>query len=181
MNWHEFFFYLDGEIYWKERPRDHFKNEAAWKHNKKVFCGKRAGAIVGSPRSATRYRQTEVWSKAHKNHRIIWEMHNGPIPDGMVVDHINGNGLDNRIENLRLVDSVDSAHNLPMLSSNTTGIVGVNWHNSARAWQARICMAGKRIDLGRYPCLLDAVAARIRAEREYGYHKNHGRQSSVHS
>lgn len=35
-------------------------------------------------------------------HRIIWIMFNGPIPEGMVIDHINRRPYDNRIENLRL-------------------------------------------------------------------------------
>ncbi len=39
----------------------------------------------------------------YKNHRKVWEEHNGDIPDGMEVDHINNNKTDNRIENLQLL------------------------------------------------------------------------------
>ena len=43
-------------------------------------------------------------------HRLIWEEHNGAIPDGMTIDHINNNKLDNRIENLQLLSrSANSA------------------------------------------------------------------------
>ena len=36
-------------------------------------------------------------------HRVIWEKHNGPIPKGMLIHHINGNKKDNRIENLQMM------------------------------------------------------------------------------
>ena len=41
-------------------------------------------------------------------HRIVWEQHNGPIPDGMTIDHINGNKKDNRIENLQMLSRKDN-------------------------------------------------------------------------
>lgn len=60
--------------------------------------GKRAGGVTG----CGRYRSVSVGGKRMYEHRIIWMMHNGLIPDGMEIDHINGDGMDNRIENLRL-------------------------------------------------------------------------------
>lgn len=44
-------------------------------------------------------------------HRLVWVMHNGDIPDGMMVDHINLDKSDNRIENLRLVNKSGNAQN----------------------------------------------------------------------
>lgn len=44
-------------------------------------------------------------------HRLVWEIHNGPIPDGKFVDHIDGNLDNSAIENLRLCDEKESARN----------------------------------------------------------------------
>lgn len=54
-------------------------------------------------------------------HRIIWEKTNGPIPEGMEVDHINRNSLDNRIENLRVVSKGLNMRNKPCQSNNCLG------------------------------------------------------------
>jgi hypothetical protein len=178
MNWDHFFFYVQGEIYWKERPRSDFVSRKSWLVTTKNFAGKRAGSVVKSPRSATSYRQAMISGKQYKCHRIIWEMHNGPIPAGLSIDHIDGNGLNNRIQNLRVVSRVEQMHNLPMQKSNTSEVVGVCWHKSAQAWQARISMAGDRVDLGRFKNKDDAVSARKAAEIKLGYHENHGRRAS---
>ncbi|WPJ55995.1 hypothetical protein RCIP0099_00042 [Klebsiella phage RCIP0099] len=44
-------------------------------------------------------------------HRLVWFMHYGDIPEGLMVDHINLDRCDNRIENLRLVDKSGNAQN----------------------------------------------------------------------
>lgn len=63
--------------------------------------GRRAGAIAGT-KNARGYWTVQVCGKKLRAHRLLWEMHNGPIPDGYVVDHINQDLSDNRLENLRL-------------------------------------------------------------------------------
>src|SRR5262249_26789125 len=49
------------------------------------------------------YRLIHVTGRQVREHRLLWEKHNGPIPDGMIIHHRNGNKLDNRLENLELV------------------------------------------------------------------------------
>lgn len=63
--------------------------------------GRRAGAVAGT-KKAKGYWEVQVCGKKLRAHRLIWEMHNGPIPYGYVVDHINQDPSDNRLENLRL-------------------------------------------------------------------------------
>ena len=54
----------------------------------------------------TYYASCTIDRKMKQTHRMIYEKHNGPIPKGMVIDHISGDyfgGLDNRKANLRMV------------------------------------------------------------------------------
>jgi hypothetical protein len=69
-------------------------------------------------------------------HREIWEHHNGPIPDGLEIDHINGNKLDNRIENLRLCTS--RQNNFNRRKMETSNYKGVSWHRGNKRWRATI-------------------------------------------
>lgn len=176
INFHDYFIYNDGKLVWKTRPLSDFKTLRACNATNSNFAGKVAGTPNTSCRSATTYIAVEIHSNAYKAHRVVWEMFFGPIPEDLIVDHIDGNGENNRIDNLRLVDQVDSSHNLPKQKSNTSGIVGVCWHKAANKWQARISSGGERIDLGRYACFDQAVMVRKKAELKYKYHENHGRE-----
>ena len=51
-----------------------------------------------------------IWhdGKVQSEHRVVWEKHNGPIPEGMTIDHINENIHDNRIENLQVMSIYDN-------------------------------------------------------------------------
>jgi len=64
--------------------------------------------------------------KGYTAHRVIWEMHNGPIPDDLMIDHINGDSSDNRLPNLRLVTKRVNARNQKKRSCNTSGVTGVS-------------------------------------------------------
>jgi hypothetical protein len=105
-------------------------------------------------------------------------MHNGPIPDGMEVDHINGDGLDNRIENLRLVTQADNSRNKPRSSNNTSGFTGVSWDKKSRAWIGRVSTGGGvREVIYRGDSKSEAAMAVEKYRGMIGYHKNHGRDS----
>ena len=56
---------------------------------------------------------------------------------GKQVDHINGDPLDNRRENLRLVTDKENKWNKGLRKNNTSGYVGVNWHKQTQKWNAR--------------------------------------------
>lgn len=58
-------------------------------------------------------------------HRVIWEMFNGPIPKGYVIDHLDGNPHNNKISNLACKTQRQNAQNRSKQSNNTSGITGV--------------------------------------------------------
>jgi hypothetical protein len=86
------------------------------------------------------------------------------------VDHINGNGLDNRRENLRIATAQQNQWNRGKSSNNSSGYKGVYWHRYEHYWYAQIHVEGKRIHLGIFQNAKDASdvynkkAAELRGE-----------------
>ena len=111
--------------------------------------------------------------KRHRAHRLVMIMHGFNLSPDDQIDHINGNGLDNRIENLRIVDSLENAKNQKIFKNNKTGIHGVYFAKHAGKWCAQISNR-KKIHLGYFNSFLDACAARKSAECKFGFHPNHG-------
>lgn len=107
----------------------------------------------------------------HYMHRLAWLYVNGIEP--LQIDHINGNGCDNRLVNLREVSSEMNSKNMRLHSRNTSGVAGVHIHPCGR-WQARIQLNGKTVSLGLFVKLEDAIYARRSMEQSAGYHSNHG-------
>ena len=68
------------------------------------------GTFTRNTAHLKRPRVRRIGERTVQEHRLIWEQHYGPIPDGMHVHHINGDNQDNRIENLRLVTPVEHRH-----------------------------------------------------------------------
>ena len=54
-------------------------------------------------------------------HRLVWEFHNGAIPEGMEIDHIDNNRVNNSIENVRLATRSQNGMNHPIHKNNSTG------------------------------------------------------------
>lgn len=95
-----------------------------------------------------------------KLHRFLLEV-NDPKD---IVDHINGNPLDNRRDNLRITDNIGNSQNKKRRSDNTTGAVGVDFNKNANKWRAKIIYKGITIHLGYYKDKFVAMANRIVAE-----------------
>lgn len=131
------------------------------------------GSEAGNKKSDGRYITVHATVAGIKRryyaHRVIWEMHFGEIKKGMCIDHIDGDGLNNRMSNLRLVSLSDNQRNRRLPDKNTTGIQGVSAHRGGYAVQC----AGKYIGWSKDYFL--ACCARKSAERSLGFHANHGR------
>lgn len=136
MHWNDVFRYDSGKLYWVKRK------------------GNEAGSYDGHG-----YLQTQCKGVRVKNHRIIWEMHNGPIPCGMQVDHINRVRDDNRIENLRLVTQQQN-----LLNNNAKGC---SYHKHAKKWIANITVEGKMKHLGYFKTETEAHDAYLKAKEKY--------------
>lgn len=83
--------------------------------------------------------------------------------DGMDIDHINGNPLDNRRSNLRHISHKDNSRNCKLSKNNTSGFNGVNWVKSKNKWRARIKHDYKNIFLGYFHDKEDAKSCRYAA------------------
>jgi hypothetical protein len=89
------------------------------------------------------------------------------IPAGMVGDHINGNPLDNRMQNLRIVSKHQNCLNHKRSVRNTSGHTGVYYHKRDNKWTAQIVYNRQRIYLGRFKDYDLAVHARQEAQKKY--------------
>ena len=79
-------------------------------------------------------------------------------PPGQVVDHINGDRLDNRQDNLRLVTRAQNQWNRKV-QRNRSGYKGVSWHRRKRKFYARIQANGQRYNLGYFDTAEEAAQA----------------------
>jgi uncharacterized gene 3.8 protein len=90
-------------------------------------------------------------------HVQVWTEANGPVPKGMVIDHINGDKHDNRLENLRACTVAQNIANSKMRSNNKSGVKGIVWDESCGRWKAFITLNSKRKEK-RFTSLLDALS-----------------------
>lgn len=147
----------------------------AFKLSRKVVVG----SVAGCKCKRDGYIKVRFENRLYLAHRIIWESVMGIIPEGMQIDHINHNRSDNRMENLRLVTHIENGMNQSRSVRNKSGVTGVSWQSRDKKWKAVISKDRKTISLGYFNNFDDAVAARLSAEIEFGYHVNHGRKLKV--
>lgn len=139
---HENFYYDDGKLF--RRPG----------HGKRLL-----GFWEWSIRGL--YRRIKINGSQFQVHRLIWIMHNGFIPEGMVLDHINRNHLDNRIENLRCVTERQNALNKDVCDKATKNIY---WQPRNKKWRVTSTICGKKIHFGMFEKYDDALIASVEAD-----------------
>jgi len=143
-----------------------------WRSSKRgVAAGTEFGSI--KPCSKTTYMVGKVFKIRIFAHHLAWVLHYGEWPKHQI-DHINHDGLDNRIENLRDVPQSVNNRNASLRKDSTSGHVGVSWDSSQGKWVAQININRRRVYLGSFSNITEAIDARQKANIENGYHKNHG-------
>lgn len=184
IDWNEYFYYDETSpscLRWKV---DVFGGK-----NLKVLRTKK-GNVAGGLDGMGYYR-VMLKGKTYKCHRVIFEIvHSVSLQQKENIDHIDGNGLNNKISNLRIVSQIQNTRNKSMQKDNTTGKTGVKELNSgngyfyyAAQWQningKCHCKCFSIAKLGLLPAFAQAVAHRERMIAELnkqgaGYSDRHG-------
>ena len=136
--------------------------------------GARAGDRAGAKHN-NGYIVIRINKKQYQAHRLAWIYVNGGIGDDCEIDHINHIRSDNRLNNIREVNRIDNMKNKSLQSNNSSGHIGVTFNKRSKRWKAQIQVDKKCIYLGYFDNLEDATYARVSAEIEYGFHRNHGK------
>lgn len=113
------------------------------------------------------YARARLTNNKGKRQNIFFHRQIIECPRGMVRDHINRNRLDNRKSNIRITSQQVNVINRGNQVNNTSGYPGVYWDKSNNKWRAAIWVNYKRIYLGSFDNLKDAIYAKKNAERKY--------------
>ena len=131
------------------------------------------GNIAGGISKSERRVSLSVDGKKMRSHSVIWLMMTGQW--AQEIDHINGDGTDNRWCNLREVTHAENMRNRKVCTNNKSGIMGVCWNKHNRSWRVRLKSLEKIMEIGSFKDFFEACCARKSAEFITGFHANHGR------
>ncbi len=139
------YIFATGQLVWLNRPLSHFTSEGYQKTFSTRFCGK----IAGHYHSRNGYLEIRFNKDLYKGHRIIWKLLTGEDP-GNMLDHIDGDVSNNRIENLRVTTAQDNARNAAKRPSRsaTSQYKGVTRDNDK--WLSGITINDRAVGLMKF-------------------------------
>lgn len=153
---HSLFEYRNGELY-----------------HRKAIGPKKAGAKAGS-RKADGVSHVRVEGSMQLVHRMVFLMHHGYLPE--MVDHINRDRSDNRIENLRAATHAQNAYNSIARVDSTSKIKNVTYNSRINKWQVRVAANKQRFYAGCFDTLEKAekmaIELRNKLHGEFARHGN---------
>ena len=124
------------------------------------------GEMAGCLHKQNGYLHIKILGKNYKAHRLAWIYVYGEFPPSEI-DHVNRIRADNRICNLRLAIRSENMQNKSKYQNNKSGYVGVHWNKTAKKWRAYISINRKRIHLGGFADMDEAIEARKSGEIKY--------------
>lgn len=127
---------------------------------------KTAGTIA--TRKNKKYLVIQLNNKLYLAHRLAFLYINGHFPKNEI-DHIDGDGTNNKFSNLRDITHAENMMNRLIPSNNSSGLIGVSWSKARNKWVAQIKINNKSINLGRFINFNDAVLARACANEKYNF------------
>lgn len=127
-----------GKLYWRIRPREHFKTTRGWITSNAKHAGKEVGCAYESG-----HLMVKIGLRTWPVHRVVWLMHTGELPE--TLDHINRIPSDNRIENLRpCTDSENIINSKKRAAGKVAGVYVVR----PGVWKACLRVRGELHYLG---------------------------------
>ena len=105
--------------------------------------------------------------KRHNNTKITMHRMIMNQDKNKQIDHINGNGLDNRKCNLRICTQSQNLHNARISKRNTSGYKGISWYKKSKKWLVRISVNGKNKHIGYFIDINEAKNSYIKAAKKY--------------
>lgn len=140
------FEYRDGFMYWKQRGK-----------------GRQLGRPIGNQR--TGYGRIRVNGRTYPTHSLIWLYHFGSLPE--LLDHVNLDKYDNRVENLRVATTQQNGANRPLNRNNTSGFRGVSFYGPRQKYRAMLGLNGSAVLLGYFNTAKEAKECYDKTAREW--------------
>jgi hypothetical protein len=137
---HELFEYRDGSLLWKIKPRNG------------IQLGQKAGTL-----NHNGYIHIRLNKKTYQSHRLIFLMHHGYLPE--MLDHIDCNRSNNKIENLRPATNMQNQYNQKLHPKNKTGVKGVCFDNAKGKFLAQFRVNRTICKVGHFVTLEEAAKA----------------------
>jgi len=118
------------------------------------------------------YNSVFIMGEQYRVHRLIWLLVYGHFPK--IIDHINGDKLDNRLENLKEVTQQENLMNQRRSSKNTSGVTGVYFNKKRGLWCAQMKFNGETYHLGSSKNKEEVIEMRKKEEQRLGFSRRHG-------
>lgn len=133
----------ESQLVWLKRPLHHFKSQRGHSIWNKRWSGKPAGSVMTNRTGGT-YFKVGLDFSSYLVHRIVFSLHTGEnISVELQIDHEDGNGLNNKPNNLRVADQFQNMANTHSHKDSRVKLKGVSWHKQNKRWQFQICHKGK--------------------------------------